>query len=1024
MKVNRHQARHLLLVLLVIGLTETPAFAQTPGSVPPPSGVQEPATLPSVDQGYRQLKGGLADQAIKTFTTILAADPANLRAQVGLGLAQQKAGRIAKAIFEFQKALTLDPTNREAMRELGLLYSYQRETWPKAVSTLQTYVDLYPDDIDSQTLLAQVMVWQGNHKAAEQQLRQILMRQPENSEAKLNLARVITWQGHGREALPMFEELRSAGKFPKEARHDYALALRQTGDYAAAEKIYLQLVAEEPGNTQLRSELAQLNNERAQVKRDVTAGGSYTPAQIETLDRARGLHASGKSDEAIPLYRSVMAQRPGDEKLAAEFVDILASQPEYRAEALNLLAEMFKRNPSRQLQLQRAKILSWMPERRSEAIAIYREYWRQNPNDEEVRKTLSQSATWGEADTQYIPLYNDLLTFDPGNEALRLKLGQALIKRGSFSAALPHLEKLLRQNPDNFDARLALAGTYLGLNRTEDAEAQFKLLQQIDPRNPDVLTGLGGIEAQVGDYERARDTFERVLRLDQNNTLALAGLAGVYQGLGRPLDALPLLERVYAQTHDKKVGLDLVGLYRRLNRNDKAIRLLNELNPNRDNPEPSSAAPAPEEIRNVPQPVVSSARPPESEQAFIRMAETPRESSGKDKPRIVTVSPHPAPLEDAANAQPPVTGKVQEFYFQDPDDIRSDIQHDLAPTFKMRYVANQRSGEEAVGFLGDLRRETSFGALLTNRLIASVEFSPTPQARLGFDAEGTFLSTGTPVVLSTGQPFQNNSGPGFNGVAGRVRATLQPTERTRMAFSAGVSPKGDAVGTVDIAYQVNDTWQLRLDAWRQPVTESLLSFVGVRDSVGRVFGRTLDDGASLGIGVHFDPKTDLNIKASYSLYDSKTLANNYRRGVEANMGRDLGFKAFDYFRVSYQFTYFSFSEDQSTIPLQNATFGTLFTRGYFSPRSYINNGGRVDFAGTYAKRLQYRVGAQVGVQTSRARGNSSRFFRPGTDAGGQFLIELLYKFTETFAGGFDYEFTNAGTNFRSNRVGTTFTYKF
>jgi len=45
-----------------------------------------------VELGYKQLKQGLAEQAIASFTLALRANPGNVRAQLGLAMAQQKAG--------------------------------------------------------------------------------------------------------------------------------------------------------------------------------------------------------------------------------------------------------------------------------------------------------------------------------------------------------------------------------------------------------------------------------------------------------------------------------------------------------------------------------------------------------------------------------------------------------------------------------------------------------------------------------------------------------------------------------------------------------------------------------------------------------------------------------------------------------------------------------------------------------------------------------------------------------------------
>src|SRR5581483_9740620 len=375
----------LVLSVAQVGLTGTPIFA---------AAGQQDSTTAQVEAGYKDVRQGLAEQAIAIFTQVLKRDPNNVKAQLGLGMAQQKAGRVAKAIIEYEKTLKLDPNNHDALRELGRLYTYQEATWVQAIDVLQKYVTIDPADPEGRMLLASVQAWHGEHKAAEQNIRQVLQLRPGDTNAKLLLAQVLTWQGRGKEAMPLFNELLGAGKLPNSAQHDYALALRQNGNYKESERIYNQLIAAEPNNKQLKSELADLISESTNAGQKVVQGSDYTKEQQLWLDQARGLHSQGRTDEAITFYRRVYAQRPNDAKLTSEFIDILASSPSHREEALSMIDKLFKEHPTRQLQLERAKVLSWMPERRMEALAIYREYYRQNPADEDIRKQLTQVLVW------------------------------------------------------------------------------------------------------------------------------------------------------------------------------------------------------------------------------------------------------------------------------------------------------------------------------------------------------------------------------------------------------------------------------------------------------------------------------------------------------------------------------------------------------------------------------------------------------------------------------------------------------
>jgi len=421
--------------------------------------------------GYDQLEKGLAEQAIRAFRIVLRKDTANLNAQLGMGLAQQKAGRMAAAMVEFRKALAIDPANQTALKALGVLYSYQRPTWRKAVETLQIYLGLNPKDSDGRLYLAQVLTWIGEHSAAETHLRAVLQQRPSDSSAKLLLAQTLAWQGKGQAALPIFEELRASNALPQKAEYDYALALWQSGRLEEAEKIYLQLILNQPKNRNLKAELAKIISERDRIR-----SGAYTQRQLDLLAQARQLHESGQTEQAIPHYRQVLAERPSDRKLSVEFVDILASVAAHREEALQLNRRLMAESPGRDLQIQRAKILSWMPERRSEAIAWLREEFRRNPDDTEIRSLLAQSLIWSAPDPSLGALFVELLHYEPNNHELRLRYAQLLTEQNQHQLALAQAEEVLRRDSGNLEARLALARIYDAMGRTKDADAQIQFL--------------------------------------------------------------------------------------------------------------------------------------------------------------------------------------------------------------------------------------------------------------------------------------------------------------------------------------------------------------------------------------------------------------------------------------------------------------------------------------------------------------------------------------------------------------------
>jgi choline-sulfatase len=121
-----------------------------------------------------------------------------------------------------------------------------------------------------------------------------------------------------------------------------------------------------------------------------------------------------------------------------------------------------------------------------------------------------------------------------------------LFVRGDYRNVVPLLEKILRADPHNLDAALRLATAESELGNNAKALEAFKHAQAIAPGSPDVDTYLALFYAKTKDWPLAVPLLERVLAQTPDRLPALEALAVIRERQGRLTDAIQLLQKIYA----------------------------------------------------------------------------------------------------------------------------------------------------------------------------------------------------------------------------------------------------------------------------------------------------------------------------------------------------------------------------------------------------------------------------------------------------------------------------------------------
>jgi len=187
-----------------------------------------------------------------------------------------------------------------------------------------------------------------------------------------------------------------------------------------------------------------------------------------------------------------------------------------------------------------------------------------------------------------------------------------------------------------------------------------------------------------------------------------------------------------------------------------------------------------------------------------------------------------------------------------------------------------------------------------------------------------------------------------------------------------------------------DQLSFKIDVSRRSVTDSLLSYAGLRDpATGFTYGGVTKTGGRLDVAYDLG-KYGVYGNAGYSLYEGKNVQQNssvevggglYARAIETRSNR-----------VTYGLNITTFGYDKN---LRRFSFGH---GGYFSPQSYLAVSIPVEWEG-YRNRFSYKLGGALGIQSFKEDGQGLYPGDEGLQAALQTALET-YTGTLPIAGGY------------------------
>lgn len=485
-------------------------------------------------------KAGDSGQAETALRGVIARYPQRVAEElsVPISLADilNEQGQLIEAEKVYRDILRRSPENIDALRGLmGLLASSKRLSEAIALS------ERLPAEVRNQmgslgVLKAQYLREQAadslkkkDDLAAEEQLKEALLLDPESPWTRLDLSRIYQRQGRAREANALVDSLmlgadKGEGMVRPEILFIKASLMAEQQDFLGGLNLLEQVPASArtPAMNELQKRLwVRYEAQRATVYS--RAGQQQQAVQIlariqpqvgetpELLGALAGAYADvGDEDRALRYMRQALARNNlSDAGLRMAYAGLLFKLRQ-DTELEVVLVDLLRRDNLTEQQMSDLENLR-IGYRLRQADVLREE------------RDLARAYEYLEP----------LIRSNPADPRLMMSLARLYNDSKDYDKAYAIYQRVLEKNANDVDAYKGAIGAALSLNRADDADLLLEKVFALEPNNPRLYALAGRAAKARGDEGRALQLFQQALRLDAEQ--ASLGEAPVQTGTAQPI---------------------------------------------------------------------------------------------------------------------------------------------------------------------------------------------------------------------------------------------------------------------------------------------------------------------------------------------------------------------------------------------------------------------------------------------------------------------------------------------------------
>ncbi len=482
-------------------------------------------------------------------------------------------GMTESAIAAYKQYLGQKPNDDQVRFELAQNYAWNKR-YDDCNQELDNLLTKNPRNVDGYMLLGDINYWQDKNEIALTAYNRVLQISPNNREAIKKIDQITNQ--------PEFKEKRLLQELEKEpngkALNELAeLYLSLGRDYEAEPLVQrrLQIVPDDNVALGLDARIQQIRNERLQkqiedFKNRLTINPSDTTA---LLGLARYYASVPDFPNALDAYDKYVALYPADYVIQMERATVLAWAGDNEEAALEFRAISLTLPDNRQAKLGLAEALLASNTNLEEAQTIFQRDMEAYPDELHPRIGYADALRHQGEYEKARKLYNQILEEYPDNT--RAKQGLIWLDQ-DLGPLIRKLENYLKNQPDDVDARWQLAGLCYDAKRFYDAEQHLLILQKNDPGNQRIPTMLKDIDEKKKSYWSLElQRTKKWLSEHPDDVDARLRYADMLTSEGHFIDAAAQYRLVLEKRpNDPEVSLKLAQVLNAENQFDQAIEIL------------------------------------------------------------------------------------------------------------------------------------------------------------------------------------------------------------------------------------------------------------------------------------------------------------------------------------------------------------------------------------------------------------------------------------------------------------------
>jgi tetratricopeptide (TPR) repeat protein len=291
---------------------------------------------------------------------------------------------------------------------------------------------------------------------------------------------------------------------------DRAVRLHQQGDLAGAERLYIQLMTDDPAAFTPRHLLGIVRAQQGKPQEAIAliaAALEIDPlAASAWLNHGNILSTMGRYADAITSYDRALTLRPGDVEIlhnrARTFLEM--GSLENALANYDQVLDIRRHDPT--IWNDRGNIL-WSLGRDEDARVCYEKVLHFRPRNVEALNNLGNVLRSQRRFQEALLRYDKALAENPGLAETLSNRGVTLLELGRFAEALVSLDQSLKLNPELAEAWNNRGDVLRAMNRPDDALASFDHALSLSPAYPAALNNRAKLLCEADRIAEGFDSF-------------------------------------------------------------------------------------------------------------------------------------------------------------------------------------------------------------------------------------------------------------------------------------------------------------------------------------------------------------------------------------------------------------------------------------------------------------------------------------------------------------------------------------